>query len=309
MTVGSLTFNSTNAYTLSGSQSVTLLANSGDATVNVTTGSHSILGPMILAGNTDVTVSSSASTLTLGGNISGTGGVLNLYGPGTLVLTGSNTYGGGTTIFAGTLAIGNGGSGGSLRGNVTDFSALSFNLAGSPAFAGNVSGSGSVVVNGPGVLTLTGTNTYTGGTTVSAGTLQGNTTSLQGSIANNATVVFNQAASGTYAGSMSGAGNLTKIGSGQLTLVGADIFSASGGISINQGTLIAPYGVSHGGAAVTVAGGATLQAGGQVDRAVSGLGTVTATGELLIGNAVQTGQFNMGGALASAARSTSAVTP
>ena len=108
---------------------------------------------------------------------------------------------------------------------------------------------------------------------------------------------------------MSGSGNLTKIGSGQLTLVGADIFSASGGISINQGTLIAPFGISHGGAAVAVAGGATLQAGGQIDRAVSGLGTVTATGELLIGNAMQTGQFNRAAHLASAARSTSAVTP
>ena len=59
-------------------------------------------------------------------------------------------------------------------------------------------------------LILTGTNSYAGGTTVSAGTLQGNTTSLQGNIVNNAAVVFDQAATGTYAGAMSGTGSLTK---------------------------------------------------------------------------------------------------
>ena len=48
-----------------------------------------------------------------------------------------------------------------------------------------------------------------GGTTVSGGILQGTTTSLQGNILNNAAVVFNQAGSGTYAGTMSGSGGLT----------------------------------------------------------------------------------------------------
>ena len=63
-----------------------------------------------------------------------------------------------------------------------------------------MSGTGSLLKNGTGTLILSGTNSYTGGTTVSGGILQGTTTSLQGNILNNATVVFNQTGSGTYAG-------------------------------------------------------------------------------------------------------------
>ena len=160
---------------------------------------------------------------------------------------------------------------------------------------GPISGGFGLTKAGSGTLILNGQNSYLGGTVLSAGTLLGNTTSLQGSIADNATLVFNQAADGTFAGSITSSGGLAKIGAGMLTLGGADTFSASGGIAINQGTLAAPYGISHGGSPITVAAGATLLAGGEIDRAVSGNGTVTAAGELIIGNAAQPGQFNQGG--------------
>jgi autotransporter-associated beta strand protein len=106
-------------------------------------------------------------------------------------------------------------------------------------------------------------------------------------------------ASTTFSGNLSGSGGLTKIGAGTFTLGGADTFAAAGVIAVNQGTLVAPYGISDVGGAVTVAAGASLLAGGQIDRAVSGNGTVTATGELIIGNAAQSGQFNQGGATGS----------
>ena len=76
---------------------------------------------------------------------------------------------------------------------------------------------GGLSLTDAGTLILSGTNSYTGGTTVSAGTLQGTTTSLQGSITNNATLVFNQATDGTYAGTINGTGLVAKSGTGQLT--------------------------------------------------------------------------------------------
>ena len=63
-----------------------------------------------------------------------------------------------------------------------------------------MSGTGSLTKSGTGTVILSGANTYTGGTTVAAGTLQGDTTSLQGDIVDNANVTFNQATNGTYAG-------------------------------------------------------------------------------------------------------------
>ena len=98
-----------------------------------------------------------------------------------------------------------------------------------------ISGTGSLTKSGAGTLTLTGANTYSGGTTVSAGTLAGNATSLQGSIVNNAIVSFNQAAAGTYAGSMSGTGSLAKSGAGTLILSGVN--SYTGGTTLTAGTL------------------------------------------------------------------------
>lgn len=95
---------------------------------------------------------------------------------------------------------------------------------------------------------------------------------------------------------ITGSGALIVTGSGQLTLPGADTLSSSGGITVAQGTLATPLGISHAGGAIAVAGGATFTAGGLVKRAVTGTGTVTASSELIIGTSTQSGQFNQGGA-------------
>ena len=108
---------------------------------------------------------SPASDVSLETNLTGTAS-LTKDGSATLTLTGTNTYTGGTTISVGTLQIGNGGTTGSIVGDVVDNTSLTFNRSDALTYAGVISGSGSVTQAGTGTLTLTGTNTYAGGTTV-----------------------------------------------------------------------------------------------------------------------------------------------
>ncbi len=167
---------------------------------------------------------------TLTGSIGGAGS-LTKTSAGTLVLGGANSYSGGTTISGGTLL----GNTSSLQGNITDNAALVFDQNTAGTFAGVVSGTGSLIQSGTGALTLTGTNSYSGGTTISGGTLQGNTSSLQGNIIDNAALVFDQNTAGTFAGVVSGTGSLIQSGTGALTLTGTN--SYSGGTTISGGTL------------------------------------------------------------------------
>ena len=57
-------------------------------------------------------------------------------------MTGANTYTGGTTISAGTLLLGNGGTTGSVAGNIVDNAALVFNRSNALTYAGVISGTG-----------------------------------------------------------------------------------------------------------------------------------------------------------------------
>lgn len=168
---------------------------------------------------------------TYAGIISGTGSLAK-QGAGTLALTGANTYSGGTTVSAGTLL----GDTTSLQGNIVDNAALVFEQGTDGTFAGTISGTGALTKQGNGTLSLTAANSYSGGTTIRAGTLLGDATSLQGNIVDNARLVFDQSGSGTYAGSISGTGNVTKQGDGSLTLAGAN--SYRGGTTVAAGTLV-----------------------------------------------------------------------
>jgi autotransporter-associated beta strand protein len=176
--------------------------------------------------------------------ISGTGTVTK-NGSGILTLTGANTYTGGTSINAGTLSIGNGGTIGSIVGNVTNSASMVFNRSDDTTFDGKISGTGSVAKQGTGRLILTGANTYTGTTTVSAGTLQIGSGDLGGSLLGNlqlavdtdATFDNSLANPSTYAGTITGAGKLRKTGYGVLTLTGTGNNTYSGGTAIDGGTL------------------------------------------------------------------------
>ncbi|KRE84819.1 hypothetical protein ASG75_13125 [Rhodanobacter sp. Soil772] len=181
-----------------------------------------------------------SDNVTFNGAVSGTGS-LTQAGAGALILTGANTYTGGTTISHGTLQLGNGGTTGSITGNVTDNGSLVFDRSDDVTFNGIVSGSGSLKQAGAGALILTGTNIYTGGTTISSGALQlqlgngGTTGSITGDVADNGSLVFDRSNDITFNGIVSSSGSLKQAGTGTLILAGANTYT--GGTTISSGTL------------------------------------------------------------------------
>lgn len=219
--------------------------------------------------------------VTYGGGISGTGQVSKL-GAGTLTLTGANTHSGGTTIVAGTLAIGNGGTAGSIAGDITNNAALVFNRSDDLTYSGEISGIGSLTKLGAGTLALAGANAYSGGTRVDAGVIRisHNTALGTGPVdllagtglqtASNITMANAIATGGaridtvsnilTLNGLISGAGWLEKTGSGTLLLPGSNFYA--GGTRLNAGTLAIQHANALGTGALEMAGGARLDARG-----------------------------------------------
>lgn len=108
---------------------------------------------------------------TFAGTISGTGTVRQ-EGVGTTILTAENSYTGGTVISAGTLQLGDGGTGGSVRGDIVNNAALAFNRSDLMMVPGVISGTGSVRQEGTGTTVLSGANIFSGVTSVNAGTLR-----------------------------------------------------------------------------------------------------------------------------------------
>ena len=121
-------------------------------------------------GANTLSINGSGST-TYSGQLSGSGDLIK-EGPGWLTLTGSNSFTGLTDIGQGTLSIGNGGTSGSIAGDVSNSGTLVFNRSDNVTFGRSINGPGVVVKAGAGTLTITGNNVYQGGTVVSAGTLQ-----------------------------------------------------------------------------------------------------------------------------------------
>jgi len=126
-------------------------------------------GPAALSTGFDNTSTTFSGTIS-GATIFG-GDELWKIGSGTLILTGDNTYTGRTLINGGTLQLGNGGTTGSVAGDIMANGTLVFDRSDALTFNGAISGSGGVQQNGSGSVTLSANESYTGSTSVNAGML------------------------------------------------------------------------------------------------------------------------------------------
>ena len=181
---GTLTLAAGNTY--SGGTTITqgTLAIGADSALGGATGGLTFNGGTLqLTGNVDVagtravsitnangTIDTQGFTSTVSQGISGAG-ALTKAGSGTLVLAGDNTYQGGTTVAAGTLQLGNGGTSGSITGNVVDNGTLVFNRSDVFTFGGTVSGTGGITQAGTGTTVLTANNAIQGDTLIASGAL------------------------------------------------------------------------------------------------------------------------------------------
>ncbi|HJR56016.1 MAG TPA: autotransporter-associated beta strand repeat-containing protein [Rhizomicrobium sp.] len=193
-----------------------------------------------------------SNEMTIATVISGTGAVQQ-NGTGTTILTGANTYTGGTTVNAGKLQIGNGGSAGSVAGNIVNNATMTFNRTDNVTFNGVISGTGRLVKDGSGHLFITSAQTYAGGTTITNGNLHiADGGSVLGDILNNFTLNFNRTDNFTFAGVISGTGAVVKSGAGIATLTAANTYA--GATLVQEGTLQ----IGSGGTAGAIAGNATV---------------------------------------------------
>ena len=214
------------------------------------TGSQSLnvgTGTVTLGATPTVTVT--ASTLTVGGAITGSGFGITKAGAGTLVLGGASNYTGATTVSGGTLTVT-----GSLGNTAVSVGAGTLALNGVGAISQNtlvvsgtgalsegadnaIGGSAALQLGSPtvfsGIATLSRPNNYTGGTTLYTGTTltvanatgsatgSGNVTLNGGTLASAATGAISGtviAGSAAHTIAPGGAGTIGTLGVGALTL-------------------------------------------------------------------------------------------
>lgn len=250
-------------------------------------------------------------------------------GSGTTILAGNNGYAGTTKILGGTLAassIQNFGWTGDITINnarlradasidfgsgYVPYGGRLFHLTGAAEIQATAAGttvtvdrtmdgSGALIKTGQGTLVLTGNTTHTGGTSIESGILKigggGNTGSLLGNIENNGHLEFHRSDNITFGGVISGTGDLTKWGDGNLTLTNSHTYT--GATFIKQGTLTVNGAISGAGGLVTIDSGATLNGSGTVNRDILVNGTLASsliiTGQLTLANQQSVGAVTSG---------------
>ncbi len=253
--IGAITFTSgtTNAYDITGFQTLTVATAAGITNSSATDQQFSVNALALGANQTwtaaaaggllfSNTVSLGTRTLTLAGSstgigsitgvISGTGSLLKT-GTGTWALAGASTFTGTTTVSQGTLRIdadAPSGSAGAL-GNATSAVTINNASTGANATALLIGASGVTIGRNVTVANAgTGTTTLGGSITSGTGTFGGGVT-----LNKSASLAAEGTSNIIFSGAISGSGSVTKTGSGIVELSGTNTYS--GTTTISQGTL------------------------------------------------------------------------
>lgn len=228
-------------------------------------------------------------------------------GSGTVFVTGANNYSGGTDIQQGAIRVTDTSFLGSGVITVQAGAALDLSIAGQQTLAQTISGAGILRKSNTGDLTLL-SNGLTGGVDIVGGRVIVNTASALGgggvSTAADTQLVFDNSTTETMSNVISGAGSLTKDGSGVLVIQNAN--SYTGGTVINAGRLGLNNGQGLGTGDVIMLSGAQLSLGGvtvannisgagQIVKTANNIGTLTGTNSYSGGTDIQGGTLTVNG--------------
>ena len=274
------------------------------------------------------TISGTGQLIKAGAGLLSLSGV-NSYSGGTLIEGGTLGISSSTALGSGLITLRSGGAlqtQASLTDNhdiYLDTGGGAFDTAGATStFSGMISGIGGLTKTSSGTLILTGANTYSGGTTVAGGVLQvtsesnlgdshgrltlnGGTLQTSGALTDLRDVTIGASGgtidtygyNSTFYGNFDGAGALSKIGAGVLTLGGGGN-TYSGGTIVAGGTMQSgvdnalPAGSAITGS-LTVASGATYDFNGFSQT--SSLGTVTNEGRINVASGQVTMNYGYSG--------------
>lgn len=238
------------------------------------------------------------TTLTLNGTIGGDGG-LRMAGPGTLVLTGSNTYGGGTNLYGGTLSIASDTNLGSTSNLLLQLNGATLQTTASMA-TGRSIGLGSAggtfspdagttltlngAIDGPGALTMAGRgtlefaqgdyfNNFTGGIALNAGTLSASSSNLGlGGLTFNGGTLQTTASFGLgFALALGNNGGTFSPNSGTTLTVTSAISGAGGLTMAGAGTLALTVANTYSGGTTLNSGTLSISSDGNLGAAGAGL--------------------------------------
>ena len=243
------------AGTMSGSTSTSAYNQSGGEASGAVFANTVQLSGGTLSGTATATTRFDMQAGVVSGTLRGAASLVK-SGTGSVTLAGSNTYTGATTVDAGTLDVS-----GRIASNVVTINGGSLVVQG-----GALPATAAVTLGAPGTLALGGPQTI--GSLAGAGTVTLGTHTL----------TTGDAGSSNFSGVLSGAGGLTKLGTGTFSLSGANTYA--GLTSVEAGTLVVD-GTLRG--ATTLRSGARLAGTGSV-----GPTTIAAGGTLAPGHSIGT---------------------